>query len=204
MPSKILSKLTPLVILLAGLALCTALLFYFIPKDSIQSDLTSFITSDSTLLTEQEQVRSNLPIRLKIPKINVDSLVEYVGLTPDGAMDVPKNREDVAWLDFGPRPGEDGTAVISGHYGQKNKKTSAFDNLYKLRKGDKIYIEDEKGENVSFIVSKTRRYDPKADATDVFGTNTGLSHLNLITCEGEWDENSEDYPQRLVVFTDRE
>ena len=193
-----------LIVIFTGLALYTALLFYFISKDSIQSGSASLATSDSALLTEQEQIRSGLPIRLKIPKINVDSMVEYVGLTTDGAMDVPKKREDVGWFELGPRPGEDGTAVIAGHYGQKNKKASAFDNLYKLRPGDKIYIEDDKGATVSFIVSKTRRYDPKADATDAFGTNTGPSHLNLITCEGEWDEVSKSYPTRLVVFTDKE
>ena len=193
-----------------GLALYVASLFYFIPKDSIQSNSEASIENTITL---QEQEKENLsvssslvgkPKRLKIPKINLDSTVEFVGLTPDGAMDSPKERTDVAWFELGPRPGEDGTAVIAGHYGQKNKKASAFDNLYKLRQGDKVYIENEKGETISFIVSKIRRYDPKADATDVFGTNTGPSHLNLVTCEGDWDEVSESYPTRLVVFTDKE
>lgn len=145
-----------------------------------------------------------LPVRLKIPAIKLDAVVESVGLTSGGAMDVPKNTQDVGWFNLGPQPGNNGTAVIDGHYGLNNKKASAFDDLYKLRAGDKIYVQDDMGATTTFIVRGNRRYDPKADASAVFGTNTGDSHLNLITCEGVWDPVMGGYVQRLVVFTDRE
>jgi len=191
-----------------GFILYAVLLFYFIPKDSTQNNSEAFIENAITL---QQQEQENLPVssigkpvRLKIPKINLDSAVEFVGLTPDGAMDVPKERTDVGWFELGPRPGENGTAIMDGHYGLNNKKASAFNNLYKLRKGDKIYIEDEKGVIITFIVREIRRYDPNADASVVFGVNSGPAHLNLITCEGEWDEILNSYPTRLVVFTDKD
>jgi LPXTG-site transpeptidase (sortase) family protein len=151
-----------------------------------------------------EQASPGLPIRLKIPKISVDVALEYVGLTREGAMDIPKNQDAVAWFKLGWRPGENGSAVIAGHYGWKNGKGSAFDDLYKLRKGDKLYVEDDKGEIISFVVSKNRRYDPKADSSGVFSSNDGNSHLNLVTCEGDWDAVSKSYSQRLVVFADKE
>ena len=203
MQLKISATRTLLTCVLIGCSLYVAFLFYFIPKDIIQSD-SALLIENAVALSNQEQIITGLPIRFKIPKINIDSLVEYVGLTSGGAMDVPKNREDVAWFELGPRPGEDGTAIIAGHYGIKNRKESVFDNLHKLRKGDKVYIEDDKGILISFVVRESRRYDPKADATDVFGVNTGPSHLNLVTCEGEWDEILKDYPTRLVIFTDKE
>lgn len=159
----------------------------------------------------QEQVVSksalspaSRPVRIKIPSINVDSVVEYVGLTSDGTMDVPKERANVAWFNLGASPGENGNAVIAGHYGWENKKGSAFDNLYKLREGDKLYIENDKGETISFVVRESRRYEPKGDASDVFNSTDGKSHLNLITCEGVWDKSTQQYTKRLVVFTDRE
>jgi len=189
-----------------GLGLYVIFLFYFIPTDSTQSNSESFI-ENTIALQEQENIpilSVGKPTHLKIPKINLDSVVEFVGLTPDGTMDVPKERTNVAWFELGPRPGEDGTAVIAGHYGLNNKKKSAFDNLYKLRKGDKIYTEDDKGIITAFVVRGNRRYDPEADASSVFGSNDDKSHLNLVTCEGEWDEVSESYPTRLVVFTDKE
>ncbi|MDP2664469.1 MAG: class F sortase, partial [bacterium] len=75
--------------------------------------------------------------------------------------------------------------------------------LYKLRKGDIVYIEDDRGAVISFVVRESQRYDPKADASDVFGSNDGKAHLNLVTCEGIWDEGAKSFSQRLVVFTDR-
>jgi len=153
---------------------------------------------------EPEQTGPGLPARLKIPKIGVDAPVEYVGLTPDGAMGTPSNLDDVAWLKLGQRPGEIGNAVFAGHYGRKNGKASVFDNLYKLRKGDRLYIEDDTGASVSFVVQGSLRYGASENAADVFGSSDGKSHLNLITCEGSWDNAVGGYPTRLVVFTDRE
>ncbi|MDO8408207.1 MAG: class F sortase [bacterium] len=204
MQPKILSKRTLLlVVVLPGLALFLSLLFYFIPQNSIQGGSASVIES-AVALQKQEQASPELPVRLKIPSIHVDAPIEGAGLTSDGAMDVPKGPVKVAWFNLGPRPGETGSSVIAGHYGWKYRKGSAFDNLHKLRKGDKIYIEDDKGVTISFVVRESRRYDPKADASDVFGSNDGKPHLNLITCEGVWDKVSKTYSKRLVVFTDKE
>ena len=206
---KILSRRTLLIVVFTGFALFLVSLFYFIQQSSnlpvdrqVQSG-TALLSANITTLYEQEQDYPGLPLRLKIPSINVDIPVEYVGLTLDGAMDVPKERANVAWFNLGQRPGKNGSAVIAGHYGWKNGKASVFDNLYKLRKGDKLYIENDKGEIISFVVRESRRYDPEADATDVFRSSDGKVHLNLVTCEGAWDEVSKTYSKRLVVFTDK-
>lgn len=145
------------------------------------------------------------PVRLKIPGINVDAALESVGLTLKGAVDVPKGLGNAAWFNLGPRPGEIGSAVITGHYGRwKNGAGSVFDDLNKLNQGDKLYVEDDKGVITSFVVRASRSYDPNADAPEVFDSNDGKPHLNLITCEGVWNINLKSYPKRLVVFTDKE
>ncbi|MDO8435183.1 MAG: class F sortase [bacterium] len=204
MQSNFFSRRTLLLVVLTGLALTLVLLFYFVPKSSIQSGSAPPI-ENAVVLPSQEQVSAGLPTRLKISGLNVDSAVEYVGLAPDGSMDVPKDPNDVAWFNLGPRPGEIGSAVIAGHYGwRKDARSSVFDNLYTLRKGDKVYIEDDKGVVISFVVRESRRYEPKADASNVFGSQDGKSHLNLVTCEGVWDKVSKSYSKRLVVFTDKE
>src|SRR5947209_4775978 len=56
-----------------------------------------------------------LPTQLLIPAIHVDAPVEQVGTTEDGAMDVPKEWEDVGWFEKGYRPGQSGSAVVAGH-----------------------------------------------------------------------------------------
>lgn len=151
-----------------------------------------------------EQANFGLPIRLIIPKINVNAMFESVGLTSDGAVGVPRNQDEVAWFNLGARPGEKGVAIISGHYGRINKKSSVFDDLHKLRTGDEIFVEDDQGTTISFVVRESRRYDSDANAPDVFLSNNEGSHLNLITCEGVWDEVTKSYPARLVVFADKE
>jgi len=146
---------------------------------------------------------SGLPVRLKIPKITVDAALESVGLTSEGAMDVPKNLGDAAWFNRGVRPGEKGSAVIDGHFGWKNGIPAVFNNLYTLRKGDKIYIESEKGATIAFVVQESRTYKETEDAGAVFGSSDGKAHLNLITCKG-WDESKQSFSHRLVVFTDKQ
>lgn len=145
-----------------------------------------------------------LPARLKIPKIRVDSLIENVGLTRNGEVGVPKGIANAGWFNAGPRPGEVGSAIIDGHYGWKYGRPALFNNLQKLRVGDKIYVKDKKNMSISFVVRALRSYGKNDDATAVFSANDGKSHLNLITCEGIWDKATKTYSKRLVVFTDKE
>ncbi len=151
------------------------------------------------------QARPGVPAILVIPTIGVQADVEYVELAPDGSMDVPKFIGNVGWYGLGPRPGEIGSAVIDGHYGiLKDGASSIFDNLHKLKVGDKIESLDSDGKSFSFIVRQIRSYDPKADAKDVFTSTDGKAHLNLITCEGVWNKSTQSYSQRLVIFADKE
>jgi LPXTG-site transpeptidase (sortase) family protein len=144
-----------------------------------------------------------LPSRLKIPKIKIDAKVEHMGLTPDGVMDVPDGPVDVAWFNLGPRPGDVGSAVIAGHYGTwENGEGSVFDNLNKLKPGDKIYVEDEKGMGITFLVNKVVIYGQNDNASTIFRSSDGKAHLNLITCEGDWNKDQKTYSGRLVVFSD--
>lgn len=207
MQSKILNR-SLFVVSILVIASSSLIIFFLTPelpaRDSYTKTASSIDNTSVYPVVSAEQARFELPIRLRVPKIDVDAPVEYVGLTVDGAMDVPKERANVAWFSIGPRPGESGTAIIAGHYGWKDKKASVFDNLYKLRKGDTLYVEDGEGTILSFVVRESRRYDPNTDAPEVFTSNDGKSHLNLITCEGAWDEALKSYTKRLVVFADKE
>lgn len=104
-----------------------------------------------------EQSAPVLSIRLKIPKINVDAAVESVGITNQGALDVPKYPNNVAWYNLGPYPGDIGNAVITGHYGRwKNGQGSVFDNLKKIVLGDELYIEDQNQNTMTFVVKEIK------------------------------------------------
>ena len=203
MQSKILSKRMLLGIILLGFILFAILLFNFILKNPIQGSSALLIENVATL-PNQEYASVGLPVRLKIPAIGVDSAVISVGLTSDGAMDVPKDPTDVAWFNLGPRPGESGSAVINGHYGWKNNIPAVFDNLHKLREGERISVEDEKGVTTTFIVREIRIYDKDDVAFGVFESDDGKAHLNLITCMGDWNQVEKTHSERLVILTDKE
>lgn len=210
MQPKVPLKWSVLIISLVGIAY-TAVMIFFITSD-LPSHTTAISPTDNQTdagtpggsLAIPEEIKSGLPVRLKIPKINVDAAVEYVGVTSKGAMDVPKDPADVAWFNLGPSPGEVGSAVIAGHYGWRNNIPAVFDNLHKLAIGDAVSVEDEKGTTTTFIVSKIQKYDQKADATDIFISSDGRAHLNLITCVGTWSKAQQSYSDRLVVFADKE
>ncbi len=189
-----------------GALFVLAVIVYSNHPDTIKDSEGHIVDEDTSVLSgepEREMV-PGLPLRLKIPKIHIDAEVEYVGLTSNGEMDVPKSTHNVGWYAPGIRPGDDGNAVIAGHYGWENGEPSAFDELHKLHIGDRIYIEDDAGTVTSFVVRGNRRYEPSDAASDVFNATDEESHLNLIACEGEWDEVSQSYSKRLVVFADRE
>lgn len=148
--------------------------------------------------------KPGLPVRLKIPKTKVDAAVEQVGLTADGAMDVPSGPETTGWYDRGPRPGETGSAVIDGHFDLGDGTPAVFDDLHTLQAGDRLYVEDGQGTTTTFVVHESRTYDPEADASSVFRSRDGRAHLNLITCAGDWNKDRQSYSSRLIVFAEKQ
>ncbi len=148
-------------------------------------------------------VPQGLPVRLQIPVIAVDSAIEDALITPDGRMDIPAGTENVAWFALGPHPGDVGSAVIGGHFGISNGVKFVFYDLDKLVVGDKVYVVNDEGETLAFQVKRIQLFDRNADATTVFTSYDGKAHLNLITCEGIWNQVNGTYPLRRVVFTDK-
>ncbi len=141
-----------------------------------------------------------LPIRLVIPKINVDAGILYMGLTPQGDMEVPTKIDELGWYKFGPNPGEEGSAVIAGHLGVG--EPGIFMNLDKLEIGDTFSVIDNNGQFIYFVVREIKTYNSTDHPSEVFFSDSG-SHLNLITCSGDWDKTKQGMSKRLVVFADK-
>lgn len=91
---------------------------------------------------------------------------------------------------------------MDGHFGAVDGKPAVFDSLHTLQKGDLLYVEDSNSGTHTFIVRETRLFQPDEDASMVFRSNDNKAHLNLITCQGKWDNRKKSYSARLVVFTD--
>lgn len=147
--------------------------------------------------------RAGLPVRVKIPKIKVDAAVEYVGLAADGAMDVPKDYDNTAWYQLGPRPGEQGNAAVAGHVDSKTGP-AVFWNLPKLKAGDEVFVVGDDGVERKFVVRAVASYK-RADAPldRIFGPTTGRQ-LNLITCDpnSTFNRTTSEYASNVVVYTE--
>jgi sortase A len=157
-----------------------------------------------TAMAASSPKKVGLPQRIKIPSIALDAKIENVALTKTGAMATPKDPVNAGWYQYGARPGEPGSAVIAGHVDWWNGATATFQDLHKVKVGDTITTQDDKGVSTTFVVKNIHKYNPKADATGIFISKDGKSHLNLITCAGAWDKKAKQYTERLVVFAEKQ
>jgi len=142
------------------------------------------------------------PKTLKISDIKVNANIQYVGLNEDGSVGVPSNEKDVAWYMFGPMPGESGNAVILGHRDSATNPNGVFRRLNELAVGDLIEVTDMNGNALKFKVVKKSSYDDKnSPIKEIFGT-TEKKMLNLITCSGAWNQKTNNYTKRIVVYSE--
>lgn len=143
---------------------------------------------------------AGVPVRIVIPRLKIDADVEHVGLAPDGAMDVPQRFDTVGWYKLGARPGELGNAVLAGHLDSKTGP-AIFWRLKELQPGDEVIVAADDGKERRFVVRELENYIyDQAPLERIFGQTESVG-LNLITCIGTFDRRSQNYDQRLVVYT---
>jgi len=144
--------------------------------------------------------RAGQPVRIQIPSIKVDAAIEYVGLTSEGNMDIPKNYDNTAWYAPGARPGDVGNAAIAGHVDSKTGKAVFWD-LAKLKPGDEIFVVGDDGVTRRFVVASRDSYErTNAPLQQIFGP-TSERHLNIITCDRTTPFSNGTYAANVVVYT---
>jgi len=145
-------------------------------------------------------VSAGEPLRLRIPAIGVDAVIEPVGIAADGSMGLPKGYDTVAWYMLGPRPGEKGNAAIAGHL-DSTTGPAVFWRLRQLQVGDKVYVYSTDNVEREFeVIAKETYPDGQAPIMRIFGP-AEQRNLNLITCVGVFDRAAHNYSDRLVVYT---
>jgi sortase (surface protein transpeptidase) len=153
-------------------------------------------------VVETASSSSIVPAYLIVPALGIRAETLPVGKDALGRMGVPEHIEDTAWYAPGAKPGEEGNAVIAGHFDNARGKDGVFKRLGDLRPGDAVYVEDAGGTRLRFEVIGSATYSYKdAPLADIFGSSTSR-RLNLITCAGDWVQDEKSYDERLVVFTE--
>jgi LPXTG-site transpeptidase (sortase) family protein len=194
------NKILSIIIILVALGTFTYILFrafLYAPSDEVPLPLAvKDVLLGNTLSSSSSSFN---PIKITIPKINVDAKVVEVGISKKGNMATPNNFTDVGWYKYGPMPGSIGSAVIAGHVNNGLALPAVFFNLKNLTKGDDIYLTSSENKSMHFVVIKKEVYDFNSKADAVFADDSGRL-LKLITCSGTWLEQYRTHNQRLVVI----
>jgi sortase (surface protein transpeptidase) len=152
----------------------------------------------STYRSTRTHSETALPVRLRIPAIDVDTGLESLGLAPDKSIEVPEKPGVAGWWERGPRPGQVGPAVILGHV--RWNAPAVFSRLYTLQRGDEILVDRADGTTARFVVTRQGNYRKVAFPSDVVYYPTLDPELRLVTCGGPYDRATGTYTENLVVF----
>jgi LPXTG-site transpeptidase (sortase) family protein len=141
-------------------------------------------------------IKAFKPLKVEIPRIDLEANVVPVGTTPDGQMDAPKSADDVGWWDG--RKAGDGNLLLDGHH-DWNGRVGSFYRLPELKEGDEIRVQgDEKDKVLVYRIVWIKNFDRNIDATDLLGNENGQV-ATLITCGGTWDSIARTRRERVVA-----
>lgn len=145
---------------------------------------------------------ASAPVEVRLPTIDVVSVLHPLGLAADGTLEVPTGPlyDQAAWYSGSPTPGEIGPTVIEGHVTSSGGRPSVFFELGAVATGDRVEVDREDGRTVVYEVYRVDRFAKDAFPTvDVYGSTPG-PELRVITCGGEFDEGSEHHVDNTVLF----
>ena len=148
---------------------------------------------------QQVAARRPLPVRLRIPSLQVDAPVGPVGTLPDRSVQVPQRWEEVGWFDGGARPGEDGPAVLLGHVDSK-AGPAVFVRLPQVQAGAVVEVVDAEGGVVRFAVDRVEQHPKARFPTEAVYLPALRSELRLVTCGGAFDAATGHYVDNIVVY----
>jgi hypothetical protein len=143
--------------------------------------------------------RPGVPVRLQIPALHIDTVLDRLVRRPDGSLNSPPRWNVPGWYAGGPRPGEVGPAVIVGHI-DSTAGPAIFFGLARLRAGDAVRVLERGGRVLRFVVADIERF-PKSrfPTARVYGPQP-VPILRIITCIGSFDRSARSYRDNLVVY----
>lgn len=143
------------------------------------------------------------PVRLEIPSIGVDSVVQHLGQDAEGGLEVPAagpHYDEAAWYRYSPTPGERGPAVLLGHIDSAANGPSVFFRLGELRAGARIVVTRADRSTAVFVVDAVHRYAKKDFPTRLVYGDIDHAGLRILTCGGAFDRATRHYLDNIVVF----
>jgi Sortase domain len=140
------------------------------------------------------------PVRVTIEGTGIAGPVVPTGIDGrTGEFAVPPDAGRVGWYEYGPRPGERGSAVLAGHLDWKHRP-GVFLRLTKVRRGAIVAVTFSDRSVRRFTITDVRLVPkPQLPTATVFA-RTGPPAVRLITCGGEFDRSSHHYKSNVLVM----
>ena len=145
------------------------------------------------------KVPADQPQEIIIPSINVDNYIQKVGIDQNNQMAVPNSIYLAGWYVNSVKPGEPGLSIIDGHVlGRYND--AIFKDLIDLKPGNTFSIIYGDNSEKLFVVKEVKLLPVNDTAVYLNTKDPNIENqLNLITCGGNFDSNSQTYDKRVVV-----
>lgn len=179
---------------------------FLLPKDK-QVEAEPVITYSTDAPDESKANADNYnwngapdePKKIRISKINVDVFVQKAGVDQDKKVAVPNNVHLAGWFADSQKPGQNGLSVISGHVSGRTTD-GVFKQLGSLKAGDEFEVELGNGEVKLYKVIDTKQVKESESAPILFSQNPKVkSQVNLITCGGNFNDQTDQYDDRIIV-----
>jgi sortase (surface protein transpeptidase) len=143
-----------------------------------------------------------VPVRLVVPALGVDTVVDPVGVEPDGQMTIPAEVDRVGWYRFGPAPGAAGSAVIAGHVDDREQGLGAMAPLREAEVGAEVVVTDAAGTAQLWYVVSRELIQKQVLPLDRLFARDGPPRLTLITCGGPFLPEFGSYRDNVVVVAE--
>jgi sortase (surface protein transpeptidase) len=142
-----------------------------------------------------------VPVRLRIPAAGIDTSLQPLGRNPDGTIAVPTDPDVAGWYAEGPRPGQQGPAVILGHVDTREGPAVFYD-LPRLPRGAAVHVDLADGRSTTFRVTGLSQVPKSRFPTDSVYLPTLQPSLRLVTCGGSFDYTVAHYRDNVIVYAD--
>ncbi len=161
--------------------------------------LPTYPVQDTSL--ESLERTSAQPLWIRIDSIGVAAEVNPYGIdSRTGQMDVPDNVTEVGWYEFGPSPGEAGSAVLAAHVDLASQGPGVFFDLQSIDQGDVVVIGFDDGSTQRFAVEARTTYLKDELPLEAIFSRSGPSVLTLITCGGGFNDTAASYDSNVVAY----
>ena len=167
-----------------------------VPKGEVGNDR---VVAQELRILYQDPFR---PVRVSVPRLEMDALVVPVGMDELRSVEVPINIGIVGWYELGVSPHQEiGSVALVGHRDGSGGADGVFLRIGELQKGDLVSLTNRDGSENTYEVTKVELMSKEqfpSEAPRLFA-ESGPARLTLISCGGSYDSTRGGYQSNVVV-----